>query len=247
MKTAFVLTVVGLAATANADITPVTTIADLTQPIAQGTVYGLTGDKNIIAGDTYTAEPLVQDGINAFFTDDAASVFTLGVPAIGGNNLTGAAGSTSNSSSGSIDNMDGTFTAFVTIDHRDATGNLDLWVDAAQAGQGLTSWRADVGSNAGGTDGLAVDLGAGESFNILSSVFVAFNSANASLGAFSLSLDTSNASQLSGLAVIGLGGADIAGFDLSGLQIQWTYEIVPAPASAALLGLGGFAAIRRRR
>ncbi len=249
MKTVLVLTVVGLAATANADITPMSNIADLSQANGQGTIYSdFSGLQSVIAGDSFTAEPLVQDGISAFFTDDnTASIFAEGVEGFGGVNIAGAAGSTSNALAGSVPLGGGMFVGFASVHMRDAAGALGIWVDAANAGAGFTTWRADVGTIAGGTDGLGIDLAPGESFSVLSAAFVAFNSTGGSLGTFALSVDNSDAAQLAGLAVIGLGGADIAGFDLAGIEMQWTYEIVPAPASAALLGLGGFAAIRRRR
>ncbi len=53
--------------------------------------------------------------------------------------------------------------------------------------------------------------------------------------------------EVSGRTFIGAGGADLANFAIAGGVATISYEIVPAPASAALLGLGGFAAARRRR
>lgn len=249
MKTALVLIVAGLATAATADIIPTATTYDLTQANGQGTVYtDFSGLRTVTPGDSYTAEPLVQDGVSAFFTDDdSASIFAEGVEGLGGVNIAGAAGSTSHADAGSVPLGGGLHLGFASVFMRDAAGGLGIWVDAANAGAGFTSWRADVGTIAGGTDGLGIALGGGESFSVLSATFVAFSSTGAPLGAFPMSLDSSDGAQLAGLAVIGIGGGDIAGFDLAGVELQWEYEIVPAPASAALLGLGGFAAARRRR
>ncbi len=60
-------------------------------------------------------------------------------------------------------------------------------------------------------------------------------------------LQLPSATEMDGRTFISAGGGDLSGFGITGGRSTWSYEIVPAPASAALLGLGGFAAARRRR
>lgn len=250
MKAICFAVVAGLAGLASADVYEAANLyspAPTQARLLSVPVFGI--QANVVAGDTFTAEGLVQDGVSAFFTDDGAgSVHTFGSSSLGGNNLTNP-GTTSVINSVVVDNMNGTYTAAVSISHLDVAGGLGLWVAGGQTGPNgsFVSWRFDAGSNAGGADQINIDLGMGESINVLGSGIIAFNSAGASLGSFAMTLDSSSASALSGVGVIGLGGGNIAGFDLSGIELQWTYEVVPTPSSAALLGLGGLLAARRRR
>jgi hypothetical protein len=252
MKTVLFAAVAGLAASANADIVPFNAFDLTTAQVSGGQLYsvGTTSLKSVIPGDAFTAEPLAQTTSGAFFTDDGAgSVFAFGTAASGGNNLTNT-GSISVVNSVQINNANSTFTVASSVAHFNSAGGLVPWVASGVSGPNaapFVSWRFDVGSTSGGTNPIDISLAAGEFINVLSANFLVFNSAGSVLATFSLSLDTSNSSSLSGLGLVGLGGANIAGFDLSGMEIQWTYEVVPTPASAAVLGFGGLLAARRRR
>jgi len=57
---------------------------------------------------------------------------------------------------------------------------------------------------------------------------------------------TDQGTGFSGVVFINAGGADLGDFNIGGATASITYNI-PTPASAALLGLGGLAAARRRR
>ncbi len=50
-----------------------------------------------------------------------------------------------------------------------------------------------------------------------------------------------------GSVAVGAGGADLGTFNIGGGSASITYNVIPAPGAAALFGLGGLAAARRRR
>ncbi|TVQ63588.1 MAG: hypothetical protein EA378_01490 [Phycisphaerales bacterium] len=54
-------------------------------------------------------------------------------------------------------------------------------------------------------------------------------------------------SEVGGRTFIAAGGADLSGFNIGGGTATFSYFVIPTPASAALFGLGGLAALRRRR
>lgn len=58
---------------------------------------------------------------------------------------------------------------------------------------------------------------------------------------------TESATGFGGVIFIDAGGADLTGFDIAGGEARVTYAVIPAPGAAALLGLGGLVAVRRRR
>lgn len=119
-------------------------------------------------------------------------------------------------------------------------------VPPAGGGTLFTSWRLDVGGFAGGSD--AISLSAPVA-NIIGQGQFAFNSAGGLLGTFALTAGgaTVGSADINGVAVLGLGGGNIAGFDLVEHGIFWEVEVVPAPGAFALLGVAGLAATRRRR
>jgi hypothetical protein len=210
---------------------------------------GSFGPRNPL-GDTYGAEPLLQDGASAFFLDNgAASVFNFDGASENGGASTAyqfgvdmiAVEAFTPSATGGL--------VQVEVAAVDALAGANVpWVPAGVLGPAgpFNSWRLDVGSTAA-TNPVDIALGAGQTINVLNSGFTAFNSAGASIGTFALTLDTSGPTQVSGLGVVGLGGADIAGFDMASIQLFWEYEVVPAPAGVMLLGFGGLALARRRR
>lgn len=255
MKMFACLAVAGLATSANADLIAYEAANLLEAASASSTAQSLGTSalaNRTASGDTFTSETLIQTAGSAFFLDAGRdSVFSVGAPAASGG-LSGAymAPVDMVTVSADLDNGDGTRSILVETVAVDAAGSVVAWVPAGLAagpGNPFVAWRMDVGSNAGGTDTIDIALNPGEFVNFLGSGFNAFTSAGAALGSFAMTLDNAAGNSASGLAVLGLGGADIAGFDVGSIQLFWTYEIVPAPASMALLGLGGLIAAGRRR
>ncbi|MBX3364604.1 MAG: PEP-CTERM sorting domain-containing protein [Phycisphaeraceae bacterium] len=252
MKNVVFVAMAGLAASAGADFSAQVP-ANLLNAQPGGVIYNTLSPiaNNVIPGDTFTAEPLVQTTTTAFYTDDSnASLFTFGTTAPGGNNLANAG--TVSVTESSVTPLGGNqFLAAVAIYHADAaTGGLAIWVAQGVTGPNgapFVSWRGDVGALAAATDPIDIQLGAGQSIVVHSASFTVFNTTGAVLGTFGLTVNASTGTTLGGVGVVGLGGANIAGFNLSGMELQWHYEIIPAPSSVALLGLGGLLAARRRR
>ncbi|MFG0306283.1 MAG: hypothetical protein ACF8Q5_08730 [Phycisphaerales bacterium JB040] len=170
--------------------------------------------------DTYTAEALAQDATSAYFIDDDNdSIFTFDDAAqIGG--------------SSAIDpeviflvtegrtDLGGSTLIQVEMGAYDINGNPAPWLDSSAAGLGLDSWRFDIGTGAVG--GNPIDLEG--AFTIVASGMAAFDSTGALLGESPLTEDASTDTALAGVATVGLGGEDIAGFDLTAIQIWWEIE-----------------------
>jgi hypothetical protein len=171
-------------------------------------------------GDTYSLAPLVQDSDTAFFPSDAGGP-TLqtfdGANESGGTNLLGTKGGTflvmerSVPMGGNVDRI------LVEVRAINASNGSEPWVDSSQAGKGFISWRLDVGSTSGGTNPIQPDA----PFTLVDSGFSVFNSAGEPLGNFDLTDDTSTATSLSGVAALGNSGEDIAGVDVSAIQMYW--------------------------
>jgi hypothetical protein len=241
--------VASLTVSAGADITALNGAA-LGQsegaPTQFGSIYGQV-PQSPVDGDTYDARALLQDGVNAFFIDDAPDNHGFGGSEDAGTNFVGNAGDRFSIASLHTVLGGGTELVQVEMTNLSANGAPSAWQPTA----GLlspndlvfNSWRFDMGSTAAGTDAIAWS----NDFAIINSGFTAFDSTGASLGTFALTLDTSTANSMSGVAVLGLGGADIGGFDMVSIQLFWEIEKVPAPGSMALLGMVGLASMRRRR
>lgn len=253
MKTFACVVVAGLATSAGAELTTLGATNILTAETLNrnAELLNFTTANRTSSGDSYTSETLIQTAGGAFFLDDTAgsSFIVDAAPADGGQNLTYTTPVSMTTVAADLDNGDGTRTALVQTTALDAAGASIAWVPAGvtNGGDPFVAWRMDVGTTAGGVDGLDIALNPGESVNFLGSGFAAFDSTGGVLGVFALTLDDSAGSTASGLAVIGIGGADIAGFDLAAIQLFWDYEIVPAPASLSMIALGGLVAARRRR
>ncbi len=206
-----------------------------------------------VLGDTYGAEPLAQDGASAFYISSAGTspptaIFTFDQTLkLHGTNLTGAPQPTPTDTFNVIDLQThlggGAYLIQTEIVSLDVTGAPVPWVAAGVTGPGgaFTSWRIDVGGLAAFADLINPD----SPFTITSAGFEAFNSAGASLGAFGLTVDLSDPTGMGGVGVVGLGGPDIAGFDLASLQVFFT--TIPEPGSAGVLALVGVAFFARRR
>jgi|GEM_PF-3336459 len=172
------------------------------------------------AADTYTAEALAQDATSAYFLDDDNdSIFSFDDAAqIGG--------------SSAIDpeviflvtegrtDLGGSTLIQVEMGAYDINGNPAPWVDSSAAGLGLDSWRFDLGTAAVG--GNAIELEG--PFTVIASGLAAFDSSGALLGESPLTQDDATSTTLAGIATVGLGGEDIAGFDLTAIQVWWEVQ-----------------------
>ena len=184
-------------------------------------------------GDTFGAEPLVQDGGGAFFLDDVnASSFTFDtVVEDGGDNTLHAVAPVEMLVVESYTPTAVGGTVSVEIAAVDVAGGLIEWVPTGATGPNgiYTAWRADVGSTSAVDPINILSLNPGDTITVLTSGFTAYDLVGAPLGTFALALDTSDATSVSGVAVLGLGGADIAGFGLGSVQLFWDYEVIPVP------------------
>lgn len=184
-------------------------------------------------GDTYGAEPLVQDAVGATFLDDAttSSLTFDTTPEIGGNNVLYTLAVTEMGVANMFIPSAVGGTIIVQIVAFDDTRAVTDWVPAGAIGPNgiFTQWRADVGSTAAVDPINILSLNPGDTITILDSGFTIFDLTGTELGSFPLSLDSSDTTSVSGVAVVGLGGADIAGFGLGSIQLFWEYEVIPVP------------------
>ena len=118
-------------------------------------------------------------------------------------------------------------------------------MDAASAGFAQIGMAAGVGFFVSeGQDSLTVD---GTGFNFIAAEFGFFGGTGSFLGSADItSNDFSDANGLGAIGILNATNAGIAG-NIAEMFIYIEYETIPTPASAALLGLGGLVAIRRRR
>ncbi len=197
-----------------------------------------------VEGDTFDAVAMVQDGINAFWLDDYPDnfQFVAGTSTDNGANLITAA----DMEIAFTETMTAPNTYFVQANIYTVDGSPWVPVGALSPnGVVYNSWRMDVGIQGAGVDTLAPDLTGFTGINVLQSGQAAWDSTGL-LGTFPLTLEGPYATnELGGVGVIGLGGADIGGFDYNEMALFWEYELVPEPASFLLLVLGA-ALIRRR-
>lgn len=240
----------GLTAFAGADINAINgSTLNGAEGLYDSLTTTMTGFRSPVPGDTFDARALLQDGTNAFFIDGAPDTHTFPNPAgeFAGTNSVGNPGNFFGVLSAHT--ILGGGTEFIQVEMANFQSNgtdLSAW----QPTPGLlsdnlipyTSWRLDVGTITG-SDPIAWS----SDFRIVDSGFTIFDSDLNSLGTFALTVNGSTANSLAGVAVVGLGGADIGGFDMASIQLFWEIEKVPAPGAMALLGLGGLVATRRRR
>jgi|GEM_PF-5581047 len=196
-------------------------------------------DIQLFGGAAYDGGLLVQDGSSAFFADGAPNsfVFADGTSTSGGPLATGATATDTTVAMSDTGSM-----IAVSI----SSADRQALVGAGVSGPGgpFTTWRIDVGA---GAHPDSIEWTGAGTINVLSSGFTAFNAAGSAIGTFALAVDASDSTQVGGVGVVGLGGGDIAGFDLAELVVFWEYEVVPEPTALALFGMGVLALVRRRR
>lgn len=230
---------------------------DLTQSSAVSSyesIYGREGTiSTFVTGDTYGIRPLIQDAASAYditggqppvqtFNSSPGKVLSV--------NTVGGTGSTFVVSEALTALGGGDYLVQVEVTSVSSTGDRLPWVASGYTGAGgatLTAWRLDLGASAAVLDKLT-PAGAWNTITLPGTMSV-YDVAGANTGNFNISLDSSDAFGLSGLGVVGLGGANISGSTVvSSFQFAWTYHAVPEPNTLALLGLSsmGVALIRRR-
>jgi len=180
---------------------------------------------NVASGD-YSLAPLVQDADTAYFMTDAGGP-TLhsfdGLEESAGGNQLGSDGGLFVVLEGSVPLGQGLERVIVEVTAVNSEGQAEPWVDVSNAGAGFENWRLDVGTNSGGTAAIVP----GVPFTRVESGFSVFSSAGAIKGEFALSADTSTATSLSGVAVLSNSGSDIAGVDISSIQMYWDIQTNP--------------------
>lgn len=230
-------------------------------PAPAGLVSALNFEANAnrsAIGDSFSFAPLAQTNLpTAFFTDGVYNPGTFSIAAapgatdLSGDPLLHPIGTIGGVFASQTQTGPNTYLIQVSYFNLSSTGAPLPLVPAgvvppAGGGTLFTSWRLDVGGFAGGTN--AISLSAPVA-NIIGQGQFAFNATGGLLGTFALTAGgaTVGSADINGVAVLGLGGGNIAGFNLVEHGIFWEVEVVPAPGAFALLGVAGLAATRRRR
>jgi hypothetical protein len=176
-------------------------------------------------GDSYSLAPWIVDDLDQFYlasTNGAPTTHTFdGVVESGGGNNYGSAGGSFSVIEGIIDLGGGAERYVVEVSAVDVSLNNEPWVDASWAGQVFTDWILDVGNIDGGGNAIVP----GYEFSVTDSGFLVFDSSGSQLGGFDLYSDTSTSTELAGGAWVNINGSDIAGFDVSTIQLYW--DIIP--------------------
>lgn len=182
-------------------------------------------------GDSYSLAPWLGDNLNQYYLASAIGAPTThtfdGSDESGGLNTYGSAGGSFSVSEGIIDMGGGVERYVVEVSAVDASLDGEPWVDASWVGQIFTAWYLDVGNSDGGGN----PISPGYSFTVQDSGVFVFDSAGSQIAVLGIQ-DTSNSTDLSGSAGLGLNGDDIAGFDVSTLQMYW--DIAPTSEDADL-------------
>ncbi|MFQ5411222.1 MAG: PEP-CTERM sorting domain-containing protein [Phycisphaerae bacterium] len=230
----------GITPTAHLGITP-PKVLDYTIQSARG--WTPTGGQRDAVGDTFDAAALAQGNIaSAYFIDDFPDnfLFADGGVANGGDNLT----YTTPIVTTSIMMFQSTLpSGNLLIEVHAMTDDGSPWVAPGAVPPApnthFDSWRFDVGGFAAGPDILGDPNGP---YTVVDSG-IALWGTGGPLGAFALAASDFTAG-LSGVGLVGLGGGDIAGFDLN--EMSLFFEITPEPGTLVLLGMGGLLMLRRR-
>ncbi len=181
-------------------------------------------------GDSYSLAPWLADDQDQYYYASALGAPTShtfdGTDESGGLNSYGSVGGSFSVSEGIIDLGGGVERYVVEVSAVDSSLNNEPWVDAAFEGQVFTAWILEVGNFFGGGNTITP----GYSFAVQASGVVVFDSAGTPHEDLGIS-DTSNSTELSGSAGLTI-GADIAGVDVSTIQMYW--EIAPTSVDADL-------------
>jgi cysteine-rich repeat protein len=172
-------------------------------------------------GDTYDAAGLIQDSGSAYYVDDLPDSHTFG---------TGEESAGANMLSGVDTRIVGTDfgpglpdTNLLQVNYFTADGS-DIVPAGNVSPDGLIfeDWRLDVGTAGAGTD--KINLTPNPGFTIVDSGICLLQDGVIE-GCFALTLDDSDANGLSGAGVVGLGGADIAGYGIDEMIMYWEIQL----------------------
>lgn len=253
LRASFALLIVAIAgSTAGAAIGPVDTSAirtldgTLVTPGASFNVRGTPINFNVYTGIATAAGNLVLLDLNPPARDD---VVTLGTTNEQINDYIAAAGGVQRfvTSTYQTNVTPGIDIITITVSGRNANSEAaDLWpAGFASGGNPLTSGAFGIGLNLGAALGGSVPLNLAPN-NALQSASLQITTDGVVGPEITLppALLTPNMWNWGGVLGVSLGG----GATGTGVQSDITFRIViPAPASAALLGMGGIVAFRRRR
>ncbi len=183
-------------------------------------------------GDTFSLAPLVQNNAQqALYISSAAGPTSHtfdGIAEPGGSNLRGTAGGTFSIVEGLVPLAGGVNRFIVEVTAISSSLVAEPWISSAYSASGYIAWRLDVGSTAGGTN----PIQPATPFTPVGAGIHVFNSAGQLRGSFGLSLNTSTTTSLSGVAVLGNSGQNIAGVDVASIQMYW--DILPQPSDLAV-------------
>ena len=191
-------------------------------------------EETAIVGDTYSLAPLVEDSGSAYYMSAVGgpTQHTFdGTNESGGTNLVGTPGGFFVVLEGIVPVSAAVDRIIVEVRAVNSSVVAEPWMDVSNSGAGYINWRLDVGSTAGGTN----PIHPGTEFTVIDSGFAVFNSALEQVGIFDLSDDTSTTTDLSGVALLGNSGADIAGVDVASILMYWDIQYPPADLALQLV------------
>ncbi len=214
-------------------------------------ISGNDGPSTFVTGDTYNIAPLAQSASTAYYISSPTQVthtFNSGANKLHGDNLLR---STVNNFvvSEQLTNLGGgMWRAQVAMRSVDANNALLRWVPtgATSPTGNFVAWRLDLGDFAAPLNKLTP---AGSWVQVGTGTFQVFNEAGTVLLSNTMGAnETSNASGFSGVVLVGIGGGNIANFNMAAMQMTFEYRQIPEPSALGLLGLSsmGLAFIRRR-
>ena len=194
-------------------------------------VAGASPAAELVMNDSFSVAPFVQDASRTFLVSrvGAPTSHTFdGLAESGGGNRYGYVGGTISVTEDSYSVAPEVRRYAVEVTALDVAGDPSVWVSPGWSGIGLIRWRLDVGSTGGGTDPINFD----SPVEIVDSGYSVFDRWGNWLGDYELYADTSTATSLSGVAIHSNGGQDIAGVDVSTIQMWWEVrqsEAAPPP------------------
>lgn len=177
-------------------------------------------------GDAYDAAGLVQDVGSAYYVDDLPDTHTFGTgeESAGVNALSQVDTRIAGQDFGP--GLPGT--NLIQVNYFTSDGS-----DIVPAGMVspdsliFDSWRLDVGTSAAGTN--KIDWTGGTGFTVVDSG-ICLGDGGQLLGCFELAVQDSDATGLSGIGLLGLGGEDIAGYGVDEMILYWEIQVTSVPA-----------------